>query len=261
MDKMIVVVFDSELKAYEGAKALQDLQREGSINLYAKAVIARDASGKVEVKQQGDMGPVGTTVGLLTGSLIGLIGGPVGVAVGATAGMYGGALFDLASLGVNEDYLYEVEQSLQPGKAAVVAEIGEEWTAPVDMRMETLGGVVYRQTLDQVLNDQIERDVTALEADFAALEAEYLQATGEAKAELKNQVIAARTKLEAAEAKIEASQQEAEAKIESLQEQSKKSQGERKEKLEKRIAELKADQQRRSELLKQAQELTKKALS
>ena len=89
MDKMLVVVFDSELKAYEGSKALQELQNEGSINLYAKAVIARDASGKVAVKQQGDMGPVGTAVGLLTGSLIGLIGGPVGLAIGATPGRTG----------------------------------------------------------------------------------------------------------------------------------------------------------------------------
>ncbi len=90
MDKMLVVVFDSELKAYDGSRALQELQNEGSINLYSKAVIARDASGKVAVKQQGDMGPVGTAVGLLTGSLLGLIGGPVGLAIGAGAGMSGG---------------------------------------------------------------------------------------------------------------------------------------------------------------------------
>ena len=89
MDKMLVVGFDSELKAYEGSRALQELQNEGSINLYAKTVIARDAGGKVTVKQQGDMGPIGTAVGLLTGSLICLIGGPVGVAVGASFGMSG----------------------------------------------------------------------------------------------------------------------------------------------------------------------------
>ena len=46
MDKILVVIFDSESKAYEGSKALQELQHEGSINLYSKAVIARDASGK-----------------------------------------------------------------------------------------------------------------------------------------------------------------------------------------------------------------------
>jgi uncharacterized membrane protein len=98
MDKILVVVFDSESKAYEGSQALQELQNEGSINLYAKAVIARDADGKLTVKQTGDMGPVGTAVGLLTGSLIGLLGGPVGVAIGVGMGTTGGMLYDLAQL-------------------------------------------------------------------------------------------------------------------------------------------------------------------
>ncbi len=143
MDKMLVVVFDSEAKAYEGSKALQELQDEGSINLYAKAVITRDASGKVVVKQEGDQGPIGTTVGLLTGSLVGLIGGPVGFVLGGGAGMSMGLLYDLVKLGVDEDYLEEVKKSLLPGKAAVVAEVWEEWTTPVDTRMEALGGEIY----------------------------------------------------------------------------------------------------------------------
>jgi hypothetical protein len=52
-----------------------------------------------------------------------------------------------------------------------------------------------------------------------------------------------------------------EAKIKSLQEQAAKESGKRKAKLEARIVELKTDQKRRSDLLKQAWELTKKALS
>src|SRR5512138_2765698 len=105
MDKILVVVFDSESKAYEGSRALQDLQNEGSIWLYAKAVISRDAGGKVEVKQEDDTGPVGTAVGMFTGSLIGLIGGPVGLAIGAYAGTLGGLVYDLANVGVSEDFL------------------------------------------------------------------------------------------------------------------------------------------------------------
>jgi len=265
MDKMLVVVFDSELKAYEGSRALQELQNEGSINLYAKAVIARDADGKVTVKEQGDMGPVGTAVGLLTGSLIGLLGGPVGLAIGAYAGTVGGLFYDLGQLTVGGDFLSEVEQSLLPGKAAVVAEVWEEWTMPVDTSMEALGGVVIRRTRGDVVNAQVERDSAALKADLAELEAEYDQATGEAKANLQKKIDVAKTKLhatqEAIEAKIEASQKETEAKIKSLQEQAAKESGERKAKREARIAELKADQKRRSDLLKQAWELTKEAVS
>ena len=265
MDKMLVVVFDSELKAYDGSRALQELHNEGNINLYAKAVIDRDAGGKVEVKEEGDMGPVGMGVGLLTGSLIGLLGGPIGFAIGAYAGTVGGLFYDLGQLTVGGDFLSDVEQSLLPGKAAVVAEVWEEWTLPVDTRMEALGGFVIRRTRGDVVDAQVERDVAALKADLAGLEAEYDQATGEAKANLQKKIDAAKTKLQAnqkaIEAKIEASQKETEAKIKSLQEQAAKETGERKAKREARIAELKADQKRRSGLLKQAWELTKEAVS
>ena len=265
MDKIVVVVFDSESNAYEGSQALQELQSEGSINLYAKAVIARDANGKLAVKQQGDMGPVGTAVGLLTGSLLGLLGGPIGVAIGVSVGTSGGVLYDLAQLGVGEDYLNEVGKSLLPGKAAVVAEVWENWMLPVDTKMEALGGVVFRSTRMDFVDDQMEKDIAALNAGLDELDAEYAQASAEAKKKLQTRIDNAKAKLQAAQdamqARLQSSQQETEAKIQSLQEQAVKAQGERKAKLEKRIAELKADQKRRSELLKQGGELIKEALS
>src|SRR5512138_3358669 len=199
MDKIVVVVFDNEKKAYEGSLALQELQNEGSINLYAKAVIARDANGKVTVKQEGDEGPVGTAVGLLTGSLIGLLGGPVGLAVGATLGTSGGMLYDLAQLGVGEDYLDEVGKSLLPGKAAVVAEAWEEWMLPVDTKMEALGGVVFRTTRMDVLDEQLEKDNAALNADLDELEAEFAQANAEAKKKLQLKIDATKVKLQASQ--------------------------------------------------------------
>ncbi len=265
MDKILVVVFDSESKAYEGSQALQELQNEGSINLYAKAVIAKDATGKVTVKQSGDMGPVGTAVGLLTGSLIGLLGGPVGVAIGVTVGTSGGMLYDLAQLGVGEDYLDEVGKSLLPGKAAVVAEAWEEWMLPVDNKMEALGGVVFRSTRMDFVDDQMEKDVDALNADLDELDAEFAQASAEAKKKLQTRIDNTKAKLQAAQdamqARLASSQKETEAKVQSLEAQTAKARGERKAKLEKRIAELKADQKRRSDQLKQASEHIKAALS
>lgn len=265
MDKILVVVFDSESKAYEGSLALQELQNEGSINLYAKAVIARDANGKVAVKQTGDMGPVGTAVGLLTGSLIGMLGGPVGVAIGVSLGTSGGFLYDLAQLGVGEDYLNEVGKSLLPGKSAVVAEVWENWMLPVDTRMEALGGVVFRRTRKDILDEQLKRDVAVLEADLTELEAEFAQADAEAKKSLQVKIDATKAKLNAAQdavkARLESSQRETEAKIQSLQEQAVKAHGEHKAKLEKRIAELKSEQKRRGDQLKQKVEEIKEAFT
>jgi hypothetical protein len=93
-------------------------------------------------------------------------------------------LYDLANLGIGEDFLYEVGGYLLPGRAAVVAEMWEEWTLPVDTRMEALGGIVFRRMRGEILDAQIERDVAALDAELAELEAESDQATEEAKARL-----------------------------------------------------------------------------
>ncbi len=265
MDNIIAVVFDSESKANDGSKVLRDLHANGSITLYAMGVIAKDADGKVTVKEEADEGPLGTGVGLITGSLIGLLGGPAGVALGASAGTVGGFLYDLGSLGVGEDYLAEVGERLQPGKTAVVAEVEEDWLMSVDTSMEDAGGVVFRRTIGEVEDALIKRDTDALEAEIAQMKAESAQATGKAKAKLQAKIDTAKAKLQAlhdrAKSTLESRRQKMDAKITSLQEQSAKAKGDVKAKIEKRIAEVRAEHGRRNEKLKQAWELTKQALA
>jgi len=95
MDRMLVVVFDNETNAYEGRKALLQLDDEGSITVYDYAVLAKQADGTATVKQGDDSGPIGTLLGTSFGTLIGLLGGPVGLAVGATAGLATGGIVDM----------------------------------------------------------------------------------------------------------------------------------------------------------------------
>jgi uncharacterized membrane protein len=264
-DKMIVVVFDDERKAYEGFKALNDMDAEGSITLYASAVIAKDANGKLTVKQTADEGPLGTGVGLFTGSMIGLLGGPAGVAVGALTGMAGGAIFDLARVGVGGDFLDEVGQQLKPGKVAVVAEIWEEWVMPLDTRMAAVGGIVLRQTRDDFVDAQVERDIASLKAEVADLKAEHARADKEARAKLQAKIDTAWAKLKAAHDRAgeaaEATKREMDAKIGALRGRVAKAKGDAKTKLEARIAEVQADHKRRADKLHQAWELTKEALA
>ena len=139
MERMLVVVFDNEKKAFEGESALKQLEREGSFSIYAGAVVVKHADGTVSVKQLDDSGPIGTLTGTAVGSLIGVLGGPVGLAFGAASGLALGALYDVDNARVGEDFLDDVSKSLTPNKVAVVAEVEEEWTTPVDTRMEALG--------------------------------------------------------------------------------------------------------------------------
>jgi uncharacterized membrane protein len=264
VDRILVVVFENESKAYEGSQALREMDIEGSIHLYAKAVLLRESDGTIQVKQSSDLGPAATVSGLILGSLIGMLGGPVGAAVGAGIGTSGGFLYDMAHLGVGQDYLHGVGTSLKPGKAAVVAEIWEDWILPVDTKIEALGGVVFRHTRKDILDLQVERDIKTLKAEIKELEAEVDRASGEAKTKLQEKIATARAKvqttLSGVQARLESSQQETKAKIDLLQEQAATAREQRKAKLEKRIAELKAEQTRRNEQIKQTREQIKEKL-
>jgi uncharacterized membrane protein len=188
MERMLVVIFDTETKAYEGASALRELEREGSITVYAGAVVAKNAAGATTVKQADDLDPVGTLVGTSVGGLVGLLAGPVGVALGAASGLTLGALSDLADARVGDDFVEEAARSLTPNKVAVIAEIDEEWTAPVDHRMDALGGLVIRRALSDVREQMRKERIAAMQADLAQLKAEIAAANGERKAKLRARI-------------------------------------------------------------------------
>ena len=79
--------------------------------------------------------PEWTLVGTVAGTLIGLLGGPVGFALGATTGLALGAATDYTRARAAKDVVENVSKDLAPGKAAVVAEINEEFTATADARI------------------------------------------------------------------------------------------------------------------------------
>ena len=188
MERMLVVVFDSENKAYEGKKALLQLDSEGSISVYAYAVVAKIADGTAWVKQSDDPGPLGTLTGTALGSLIGRLFPPVGLAFGATAGLAGGGFFDLNNARIGEDFVDDVTKALLPNRVAVVAEIDEDWTTPVDTRMEAIGGTVFRRALSDVSHTIHEENVAAMKADMAQFRAEHAQARADRKAKLQGKI-------------------------------------------------------------------------
>ena len=176
MDRMLVVVFDDENEAYQGQKALLELDDEGSISVYAYCVLTKNPDGTASVEQGGDQGPLGTLAGTAFGSLVGLLGGPAGMAVGAAAGAMGGSMVDLDNARVGSDFIDDVSEELRPNRLALVAEIEEEWTTPVDARMEEIGGIVYRRALSDVSDASDSKEVAAMKADYAQMKAEHVKA-------------------------------------------------------------------------------------
>ncbi|HTY75920.1 MAG TPA: DUF1269 domain-containing protein [Candidatus Nanoarchaeia archaeon] len=248
MERMIVVVFDNELKAYDGSKALVQLDSEGSISIHAKAVIKKNADGKVTVEQKGEDFPVRTVGGTAIGAFIGLLGGPIGVAVGAVAGTFVGSVWDMNRAGVNAEFLDDVSAKLTPGKWAVVSQISEEWITPVDTQMAALGGTVFRTPLENVENDQYKREVASLKMDIAQMKAEQAKSVTEHKAKLQSKIDNLNKKLsakmEAAKLRSEEQKKEAKTKVEALEKKAAKAKGEAKANIEKRIADIKENEKK-----------------
>jgi uncharacterized membrane protein len=220
MDRMLVVVFDSESKAYEGKKALLQLDGEGSISAYGYAVVVKNADGTATVKQGDDVGPLGTLAGTALGSLIGLLGGPVGVVVGASAGLGAGAAVDLHNARISDDFVDDVTRILLPNRCALIAEIEEDWTTPVDTRMEAIGGTIFRRALSDVEDTVDDEDIAAIKADLAQMKAEHAQARADRKAKLQEKISQLDSKLQAHIQKLKeqrlAAEREAQIKVDIL---------------------------------------------
>ena len=265
MNKMLVAVFETEASAFEGLSALRNLHKDGDITLYASAVVVKDAAGKIAVKQAADEGPVGTAVGLVTGSLIGLLGGPAGVAIGASIGSLGGLVFDIDRSGVDVKFLDEVSAALSPGKSAVLAEVEETWTTPADTRLHKLGGTVFRRLRSEVVEDQLMRESAAFEADLKALQEDLKHADAETRAAIQKDIQQVKLQIqmlqEQAKKRLDQAKAETDARLQSLRDQAKQSSDRAKRRIDKRMTEVKADFELRSRKLNQAWTLTKEALA
>lgn len=256
MEKILVVVFDTEKQAYEGSHALNELDREGSIAIHAESVVEKKVDGSLEVKKTDSDFPIRTLTGTAIGSLIGLLAGPVGALVGAGVGTTAGFIGDAYVAGVNSDFLDDVSARLTVGKFAVVADISEEWVTPVDSTMERLGGAVFRSAKANVEAEQRARDIAEMRADIEQLKAELIRARGEGKVKIQAKIDSLKAKLqnkvEQAKQRTKDLKNEADAKIHALQQKAVKAHRDSKAAIEARIAEIQKQYQQSEATLRHA---------
>jgi uncharacterized membrane protein len=254
MEKMLVVVFDDESKAYKGSHALKQLDAEGSIAIHAEAVITKNADGTVTVKQSEDEFPIRIVGGTAIGSIIGLLEGPVGFGVGALAGALAGSIGDLNVAGVDAEFVDDAAAALTLGKCELIADVSEEWVTPVDTQMEALGGTVFRTGRKCFEDGQRARDVAALRSEIEQLQAERAKARDDRKAKLTASIDKLNARLQAelnqAKQRSEQIKSETDAKVQALQKKAESAQGEIKATLDARIKRIRQEYEQSEAKLK-----------
>src|SRR5918992_1913948 len=119
MSDLIAVAYDDRATAEKVRDELAQLTREHVIEIEDAVVAERRDDGKIKLHQTLNPAGAGAAGGALWGGLIGLIflAPLLGAAVGAAVGGASGALTDI---GVDDNFMRELGQSLPEGGAALI---------------------------------------------------------------------------------------------------------------------------------------------
>src|SRR6516164_7053157 len=103
MSKFVVAIFSDEAAADDAARKLNKLRNEDKSLFESLAVVARNAEGKLSVKDT-VKGASAAAAGALIGAVAGFpAGGPAAAVLAATAGALVGVSADLLNRGADRD--------------------------------------------------------------------------------------------------------------------------------------------------------------
>jgi uncharacterized membrane protein len=141
-----MIDYESEVKAEEVRLALLKMQKEYLIDLADAVVVVRDEKGKVRLRQMYNLTAAGALSGGFWGALVGLIFlNPLfGFAIGAAAGAVSGALRDV---GIDDNFMKNMGQTLKPGTAALCVLIRQMTSDKVVEEIQKYGGTLIKTNL------------------------------------------------------------------------------------------------------------------
>jgi uncharacterized membrane protein len=146
MSNLVAVAYPDEATAREVAQTLMELQKEHSLELDDLAIAVRQDNGKIKLRQTFKPAGTGAAGGALWGGLIGLIFFMplLGAAIGGATGAATGALTDV---GVDDNFMKELGEKLQPGGAALFVLVRSSTPDKVLPRISQYGGDVIHSSL------------------------------------------------------------------------------------------------------------------
>lgn len=166
MATLVIIGYESEIKAEEVRLALIKLQKDYLIDLADAVVVVRDADGKVKLRQMYNLTAAGAVGGGFWGTLVGILFlNPLfGLAVGAGAGAISGALQDI---GINDDMMRKMAETLKPGTAALCILVRQMTEDKVLDEIKPFGGTVIQTSLSHEDEDKLRAALAATQSPTA----------------------------------------------------------------------------------------------
>lgn len=165
---VIVAVYSSEEQSKDALKQLQDMNREGIIDLIEAAVVTKDDNGKVHVRDTADVGTrKGTRRGVIAGAVVGLIFPPTIIAGAVSGGAIGALYGHFRDKGFSNKELAQAGEDLQPGQSGMIAVFVDTFLPKVEEGLEG-----YQKLYKSMLDADASAAVIAESAKSSATESE-----------------------------------------------------------------------------------------
>lgn len=264
MDKMVAIIFDSEKDVKAGDKILNKLAGEGQIAIFGEAVLEH-SSDAINILKSTENGPISTVFGNLVSCIVNVVGWDKSVKTPPNSETTWGLVNDVNRTLVDVEYLNEIKQMLTPGKYAIIAEINEQWVAPLNSALKPLNPIILREYRKDILDNRLQDDLFSIKKEYQELVSELKNASSDARCEIEHRMNVLKDrmqqKIELTKKRIDDIQKESTYRIDTLHNQLEKATLTAKNNIEHHINEVVEDYQSRSKKLKKAWEMTKSALS
>src|SRR5262245_31226094 len=159
MANLVAIAYDDLGTAKQVMGTVSDLVKEHSLTLEDAVIVEAKEDGKIKLHQP-SMAGAGAAGGAPWGGLIGLIFLMpfFGMAIGAAAGAAGGAMSDY---GIDDNFMKELGEKLQPGNAAVFVLVQEATRDKVVPEVAKYGGTVIQSSLSNEQETQLQEALDA----------------------------------------------------------------------------------------------------
>jgi len=154
MSTLIAIAYPNAETAEQVRAEMIQATKEKILELQDAVVVEHQADGKIKLHQAVSTTGAGAAGGALWGGLIGLLFlAPLfGMAIGAATGAVAGKVTDV---GVNDDFLKQLGNKLEPGAAALIALGRSDAPDKVLDRLRPFGGEIIQTSLDKDEEDRL----------------------------------------------------------------------------------------------------------
>lgn len=161
MSDLLVIEFATEAEAEDVRQRLLGMQKEYLIELGDAVVAVKRPDGSVKLNQLFEPVRAGAVSGMFWGTLVGLLFMMplAGAAVGAASGALRGKFTDV---GINNEFMKEVANALQSGKAALFLLIRKMTTDKVTAALQGVSGRILRSSFDETKEDALQEALAGI---------------------------------------------------------------------------------------------------